>query len=58
MTFIVFFYYIKSFGIEGSKRMQRFKGKIPKTFLGDIQLMVKNQRSILDAVQKNHHLQQ
>ena len=58
MTFIVFFYYIKSLGIEEVKECRDLKVKIPKTFLGDIQLMVKNQRSILYKNKKYQYLRQ
>jgi hypothetical protein len=53
MTFIVFFYYLKTLGIEEIKECKDLKVKIPKTFLSDIQLMVKNQKQIVKGVQES-----
>ena len=47
MTFIVFFYYIKSLGLIERKKCEDSVIKLPKTFLGDIELMVKNQAKIM-----------
>jgi hypothetical protein len=48
MSFIVFFYYVKSLGRVEKKKCKDSLIRIPKTFLGDIDLMVKNQKNIME----------
>jgi hypothetical protein len=50
MTFIVFFYYIKTLGRIEKKSCNDTQLKLPKTFLGDIELMVKNQNVMLNNI--------
>ena len=48
MTFIVFFYYVKTLGRVEKTRCKDSVIRVPKTFLGDIDLMVKNQSEIIN----------
>jgi hypothetical protein len=50
MTFIVFFYYVKTLGRIEKKSCNDTQLKLPKTFLGDIELMVKNQNVMLNNI--------